>query len=227
MTDFVDVYLPSKIPGFPCLSEPRFSTTITQVSGGDEGNNQNWVHPLRKFTLPEAVRDFDVILDLLDQALVMAGPHMAFPFRDPLDFASIRLVTPNEPEDEWQNGPGILARISATDQALGIGDGTTRAYQLTKTYSRGGRTYVRDISLPVTDTLLIANAGTPTSAYSVTRPGGLVTFDVAPANGHALTWGGLFDVPVRFESDDAVATMVKTYQVGGAAQLVLDEVRLC
>jgi uncharacterized protein (TIGR02217 family) len=221
MTQFIDVYLPSAIPGYPCLSEPRFSTTITQVSGGDEGNNQNWVHALRRFTLPEAVREFSVILDLLDHGYIMAGPHRAFPFRDPLDFASVRLLVPNEPTVD------VLLRISATDQALGTGDGLTRTFQLAKTYSRGGQTYARTIGLPLTADLLIADNGTPTAAYTVTRPGGLVTFTDAPDDGHALTWGGLFDVPVRFESDDAIAAMVKTYQVGGAAQLVLDEVRLC
>ena len=56
MTRFRDVYAPSEMPGYPCISSPRTSTTITQSSSGAEHANQNWEHPLWHYTLPEAVR---------------------------------------------------------------------------------------------------------------------------------------------------------------------------
>lgn len=223
MAGFIDVYLPSTIPGYPCVRGPRTSTTITELASGDEGRNRNWAHPKRKFQLPaaDARKDFDRILDLEDHFLILDGPANSFPLRDPHDYASVRLAYPNEP------AASVLARLTAEDQPLGTGDGVTRAFPLGKAYTRGGQTYLRSIGLPVIANLLIADNGTPTSAYTVTRPGGVVTFTVAPTAGHTLTWGGLFDTPVRFESDDALMTVVKSYQVSGFAQVTFVETRLC
>lgn len=222
MAEFIDTYLPAAIPGYPCMTSPKTSTTTTVASSGDEGRNRNWQHPLRKFKLPQAeARKWEVIDQLSKLFLVLGGPFSNFAFRDPMDFASVDLVGPNE------NQAFVLRRVTATDQVFGTGDGFARVFQLTKTYAYGPAAYVRPIGLPVLDTLLVADAGTPTEAFSVTRPGGVVTFDVAPLAGHSLTWGGLFDVPVRFDSDDALDTIIQAFLVGGAAEINLDEQRLC
>jgi len=225
MTDqFVDVYLPPSVPGYPCLISPVFSTTITVASSGDEGRNQNWQHPLRKIKLPAAqARQWTVIQDLQKHALVLAGPFNSFAFRDPMDFATVDLIEPNEPD------ASVLSRVTQSDQAFGTGDGVTRAFQLTKTYTRGPATYVRAIGLPLLTDVKIGDNGSlvPGANYSVSRPGGLVTFTSAPALGHALTWGGLFDIPVRFEADDSLDAVLQAFQVGGAAEINLQETRLC
>jgi uncharacterized protein (TIGR02217 family) len=219
---FVDVYLPPSVPGYPCQIAPITSTTITVASSGDEGRNSNWKHPLRKVKLPAAsARQWDVISDLIDHFLALGGPKSSFAFRDPLDFASVKLKAPNEPQDF------VLQRVTGADQAFGTGDGVTRVFQLTKTYSRGPASYVRDIGLPVLSTLVLFDNGAPAGSYSVTRPGGVVTFASAPDAGHALTWGGLFDIPVRFDGDDSLAVIVAAFQVGGAADIPLQEARLC
>lgn len=222
MGAFVDVYLPSSIPGYPCTGSPRTSTTITVASSGDEGRNKNWEQPLRRFKLPAAeARQWQIIADLTDHFLITDGPFASFPWRDPFDFASIRLAYANE------TTASILARIGGGDQVFGVGDGLTRTFQLTKTYQRGGYSKVRPIQLPVLSSLIILDAGGAAGSHSVSRPGGLVTFDVAPVANHVLTWGGLFDVPVRFDSDDAIDTVVAAYQVAGAAEINLDEQRSC
>lgn len=219
---FVDVYLPPSVPGYPCLSSPVTSTTITAASDGDEGRNRNWQHPLRKFQLPAAVaREWQVISDLIDHFLVLGGPFITFAFRDPMDFATVKLIAANEPT------ASVLSRIRGTDQAFGMGDGFTRTFQLTKTYTRGPATYVRKIGLPLVASAIVFDNGAPAASYALSRPGGVVTFDDAPADGHALTWGGLFDVPVRFESDDSLDAVLQAYQVGGASQFNLQEQRLC
>lgn len=218
---FLDVYLPDAVPGYPCASAPRFKTTIQVNAGGTERRNQEWEHPLHRFVLPEAIaRNTDVINDLKKHWLVTAGPFYSFAWSDPLDKATIDHV-PNEPDAEID--------ITRTDQVLGTGDGFTDSFQLAKVYSRGGNTYERTIHLPVLSTLLISDNGSLVSSsdYTVSRPGGIVTFDTPPANGHALKWGGLFDVEVRFESDDQLETLVRTWQTGGFADLTLIEVRPC
>lgn len=219
---FVDVYLPPSVPGYPCLVSPVTSTTITVASSGDEGRNHNWQHPLRKIKLPAAqARQWNVISDLQDHFLVMGGPFSSFAFRDPFDFATVKLIAPNEPS------ASVLRRVTGNDQAFGTGDGLTRVFQLIKTYTRGPSTYARPIGLPLASSLLIYDNGAPAAANVVTRPGGVVTFTDAPAAGHALTWGGLFDIPVRFDADDSLDAVLAAYQVGGASEINLQEARLC
>jgi uncharacterized protein (TIGR02217 family) len=218
---FLDIYLPDAVPGYPCVSAPRFKTSIQVSSGGGEHRNQEWEHPLHRFVLPEAIaRDTDVINDLKKHWLVTAGPYYSFAWRDPLDKATIDHA-PNYPDDS--------IAVSRTDQSLGTGDGIADTFQLTKTYVRGSGTYERTIHLPVLSALMIADNGVLVDPgdYTVTRPGGTIQFDTPPLAGHVLTWGGLFDVEVRFESDDQLETLVRTWQTGGFADLTLVEVRPC
>ena len=63
--------------------------------------------------------------------------------------------------------------------------------------------------------------------YSVSRPGGEVTFDTPPPNGDPVTAGYLFDCEVRFESDDAFEGILRDFQIGGFADITLIEVRPC
>lgn len=220
---FVDIYLPPQVPGYPCIVSPVTSTTITEASSGDEGRNKNWRHPLRTIKLPAAqAREWPVIDALQTHFLVTGGPFNSWAFRDPFDFASCALLGPNEP------GATVLARVRGLDQAFGTGDGLTRTFQLTKTYARGAApAYVRPIGLPLLSSLVILDAGAAAGSHVVSRPGGVVTFDDAPLDGHALTWGGLFDIPVRFEADDSLDAVVAAFVVAGASELNLREARLC
>ena len=101
--------------------------------------------------------------------------------------------------------------------------------QLTKTYGVGAYSYVRKIHLPVVSTVVVALDGIPVSPsdYTVTRPGGEIVFDLPPPAGLDVTASFLFDVEVRFESDDAFEGIVRTWQVGGFADINLVEVRPC
>lgn len=219
---FIDVPLDDCVPGYPAFSSPRWSTRIAIVDSGAEQVNQRWEHPLHQFTLPEAVRTHDVFESIHDHWLVMRGPVHTFPFRDPLDFASVALAAPNtEPT------------VSGTDQTIGTGDGVTKVFQLTKTYTRGPETYVRNIFHPVVSTVLVTIDGadplamSPAMTWSVDRLTGIVSFDTAPELGAVIRAGYLYDVEVRFESDDAFDGIVRTFGLGGFADITLVEVRPC
>lgn len=222
MTRFVDVYMDDCVPGYPVLASPRWSTDIAMADSGAEQANQRWSHPLHRYTLPEAVRTMEVFNAIRDHWLVMRGPAHTWPFRDPLDFASVALAAPN-----------TVPTVTPYDQDLGIGDGFTRTFQMRKTYARGAQEYVRDIQLPVVATIRVGwdSAGSPPqeflSGFAVNRTTGEITFDVAPDNGDVLTWGGLFDVLVRFENDDSFDGIVKTFGIGGFADIPLVETRSC
>src|SRR5690606_36060935 len=114
----------------------------------------------------------------------------------------------------------------------------TSAFQLVKTYERGGASYQRPIYLPQEETVLVALDGldpaTPDPAlpggpytWTVSRPGGVVTFDKPVEEGVVVTAGFLFDVAVRFEADDSFDGIVQSYQVSGFSDLVFVEVRPC
>jgi uncharacterized protein (TIGR02217 family) len=217
MSRFKDVYLDSHVPGYPCISSPRWSTEIVEVDSGAEQVTQRWATPLHKFTLPEAVRDMSVFNAVRDHWLVMRGPAYTWPWRDPLDFASATLVEPNVPPT-----------LTALDQPLGIGDGVTTQFQIIKRYTRGSQTFDRPIVLPILSSILIASNGVPvTSGFSVSRPGGIVTFDTPPINDRVLTCGFFFDVEVRFEDDKTFDGIVQSFGLGGFADINLSEVRPC
>ncbi|XUU60638.1 DUF2460 domain-containing protein [Erythrobacter sp. HA6-11] len=216
---FADKPLPGAVPGYPCLSVPLTKTSITVNAGGRERRNREWEHPLHRFILPEAdAREWEVVQALLLHWRLMGGPEKSWPFRDPLDFASRDLVKPN-----------VIPAIAGTDQVLGTGDGVNKVFSLNKIYAASGLTYTRPILLPVLDSVLIAADGVQVNPadYSVSRPGGVVTFDTAPVDGAALTAGFLFDVEVRFESDDQLEGILRTAEVGGFADITLIEVRAC
>lgn len=227
MASFVDSYLPDRIAGYPFVSTPRWNTRITSVANGSEKRNQEWEHPLHRFTAPQGVRCWEDIAELHEMWMALGGAARTFPLRDPLDQASVRMEE-----------PGLAPTVNRTDQTLGVGDGLTRVFQLQKRYTYGAQTYDRLIALPVVDSILIGmNALPPTTAdptleggpyaVDISRTSGLVTFTPAPADGLALTWGGLFDVEVRFESDDVYDGIVAAFRTAGFADLSFFEVRPC
>lgn len=229
MSGFKDIRLPVGVKGYPTSGAPRFSTTITAVASGAEHRNQNWSRALNRFTLAEAVRDQATYEKALAHWLAMRGPLYTFPFADPLDFASRNLPAPNHAPETL--GP---------DQVLGTGDGLNRAFQLVKAYTVVGdleeETYERRITLPVVETVVVFINGMalddpllPGGPYSfeVSRPGGVVTLDPAPAVGQVVSAGFLFEVPVRFEADDTFEGVVRNYRVAGFADIVLLETRPC
>lgn len=223
MTDrFVDVYMDAEVPGYPCMSTPRWSTAIVAVDSGAEQVNQRWEHPLHRFTLPDAIREHSTYELLHDHWMVMRGPAYTWPFRDPLDFASVGLELAN-----------TVPTISMLDQVCGTGDGATMIFQLKKTYSRGSQTYTRIITHPIVSTAVVSVAGvnpatlSPPMTYTVSRTTGEITFSYAPAPGQIIRAGYLFDVEVRFESDDSFDGIVKTFSVSGFADLTLIEIRPC
>lgn len=219
---FVDQYLPRNVPGYPCFSSPRFSTDLTVVDSGAESANARWENPLHKFTLPEAVRDMETFNAVRNHWMVMRGPFQLWPWRDPLDFASVELQRPNEQPP-----------ITDNDEALGVGDGLTTQFQLYRTYRAGSHSVRRKIELPIVSSVVVGfippsdDPGYVLPAWTVTRPGGLVVFAAPVAADVTLSAGFLFDVCVRFESDDSFDGIVKSFGVAGFSDLTLIETRVC
>jgi uncharacterized protein (TIGR02217 family) len=137
------------------------------------------------------------------------GRLIGFRWRDALDFSSA--------------APG--APVSALDQAIGVGDGQRKLFQLTKTYGAASAPYQRPIRKPVAGTVIIAVAGAPlpAAAVSVDATTGQVTLAVAPTVGAAVTAGFEFDVPVRFDTDE-LDIELSAFQAGDIPRIPLIEI---
>ena len=216
---FLDAYLPEELPIEPVGAIPRFSTQLTRVDSDDEQANRRWAEARWDFRLRERRWTMDLVNAVRAHFLACGGPFRTFPFRDPTDFASVEL--------EY---PGVVPAVSRLDQQIGTGDGAATQFQLKKRYT-SVEDYDRTITLPVAGAVLIAVNGVDPGGlgigWTVSRPGGVVTFDVAITAGWPVHAGFLFDNEVRYESDDAVETIAEAAGLGALADLNFVGVRRC
>lgn len=172
-------------PKFGAASEPDYSVTIVPTAGGWEYRNLNDSAPLTRVTLtvgPGPGLDEEV-QELLEYWHAVGGPYMGFRYLDRADYKSCR----------------VRGTPTATDQPLVLVSGST--YQLTKRYQAGAQYRDRRIRKPIASSILIADGGALKTAgvdYELDPTTGLVTLDFTPSG--ALTWGGQFHIPVRFDS---------------------------
>ncbi|HXC40823.1 MAG TPA: DUF2460 domain-containing protein [Burkholderiales bacterium] len=89
---------------------------------------------------------------------------------------------------------------AVVDMQFGVGDGSTVAFQLTRTFGAGGFTFAEPVmnlnGAPIIKDNGVTKTGGGTD-YTLSATG-LVTFNSAPANGHSLTWTGAYYYRCRF-----------------------------
>jgi uncharacterized protein (TIGR02217 family) len=164
----------------------QWSTTVMQFASGDEERNRNWERSLRIYNVQMGPKHQDVIEDAYHFWEALAGEECGFRFKDHADYKSC----------------GKSDTPAAIDQVMVLIPGSPGGYQLTKTYRRGARATVRKILKPVEGTILIADNGvqkTENADWVLDYTTGLLTIFFSPAG--QVTWGGEFDVPVRFNGE--------------------------
>lgn len=168
---------------------PVRRTDIISLSNGRENRNRRWHDARRQYDAGSGIRSIDDLYAVLAFFEARAGQLYGFRFRDPVDCKSCA------PADT----------VSANDQRIGTGDGTTAAFQLTKTYQDAGGATKRTIAKPAEGSVSVSVAGVavPTGQFTVDHATGIVTFSAGavPAEGQAVWAGFEFDVPVRFDTD--------------------------
>jgi uncharacterized protein (TIGR02217 family) len=205
MVAFEDVEFPLAI-GNGASVAPGFSTEVVTSASGHEQRNANWSQARLRFDAGPGVRGEAELGELIAFFRARRGPATAFRFRDPYDHSSSAMA----------GTPG------AGDQPLGSGDGTRTGFALVKTYGEGGEQ--RRITRPVAGSVRVAVDGEEQLAGWALEAGGIVRFDAAPAVGAAVSAGFLFDVPVRFASDE-IEVNRETFLAGEAPSVPLVEVR--
>lgn len=198
---FHDVRFPDKILR-GAVGGPKWNTTVGTTDTGFEQRNQNWSASRRSWVVARRIVRESDLRDLLDFFQCRSGKAHGFLFRDPSDYYVGLSHTP---------GTGM---VHAGAHNFATGNASATVYQLTKRYSSGGVTVDRKITRPldpgradapdnaVAIKVYLAGVDQPTG-WSLNYATGVLTFTSPPGNGVAIGWGGMFDIPARFDTDEA------------------------
>ena len=210
MQSFVETRLPARL-AFGSTGGVERRTTITTLASGYERRATPWANGRRRYLVGQAIRSLIEASELLAFFEARRGRLVGFRLQDFADCGS--------------GAPGAAA--TPLDQPLGVGDGTSTAFQLAKTYGDGADAYVRAIRKPVVGSVRVAVAGAELAAgaFAVDATTGLATLAAPPAVGAAVTAGFAFDVPVRFDTDRLDVTL-EGFAAGRVVAAPLIEVRV-
>lgn len=159
-------------------------TTVIVAASGKSERDQRWRYPLHTYESPFTNRPQTEIEDLLYHFYTVAGRANTFPIKDPFDYKTGRLS-----DDPTGN-----------DQNLGTAQVGQTDFQLRKLYQFGSVTQERKITRPIESSMIVWVDGAPQS-YTM-QPLGVVRFDTPLLGGEVVTWGGEFQVPCAYASDD-------------------------
>jgi uncharacterized protein (TIGR02217 family) len=182
---FDDVRFPPQISR-GSTGGPERRTEIVVTGSGAEERNSRWADSRRRYNAGFGVKSLDDIHLVVAFFEERRGRLHGFRWKDHLDFTS--------------GLPG--AAVTATDQAIGTGDGTATRFQLVKRYGTGLRDYLRDITKPIAGSVRVAVNGQEVTGFTLDALTGVVTLAAAPVPGATVTAGFAFDVPVRFDTDE-------------------------
>jgi uncharacterized protein (TIGR02217 family) len=212
MAAFHEILFPLDI-ALKSTGGPQRRTDVVALGSGAEERNARWAHSRRRYDAGYGVKTYDALSQVIAFFEERRGRLYGFRWRDRLDNSSA--------------APDVA--VAATDQAIGIGDGTTAAFALAKTYGSVYSPYQRPIVKPVAGSVRVAVAGSEVAegtAFTVDSTSGIVTFHSGhiPASGAAVTAGFLFDVPVRFDTD-YLEVDLSAFAAGAIPKIPLVEIR--
>ncbi len=200
MPAFHEVRFPENI-AYGVSGGPEYATTIVVTASGYETRNINWSAARGKWDAASGLKNQTQLDALIAFFRARKGRAYGFRFKDWTDF-------------------------KATAQPLGVGNGSLKLFQLTKTYSSGGYDEKRIITKPVAGTVkLYLNGVLQGAGWTVNTTTGLVTFGVAPGNSVLVTADFEFDVPVRFDTDKLDAT-IEQYNINQWSGIPIVEIRI-
>lgn len=192
---------------------PERVTQVVTTATGREERNTRMADSRRRWDAGYGVKTLAALSEVVAFFEERRGRLHGFRWRDRLDHSSAP--------------PGGM--ISALDQRIGTGDGTTRGFTLSKTYGRLHAPYVRAISKPVQGSVRVAVDGAEQVEgvnYTLDPTTGTVLFagGFTPRAGSTVTAGFMFDVPVRFDTD-FLDVNLSAFAAGDIPRIPLLEIR--
>lgn len=208
---FHEVQFPPAI-SFGSSGGPGFSTSVVTTDSGAEERIARWNVPRHQFDISYGIRDKADIAAVITFYMARQGAASGFRYKDWDDFTS---------------AADHIGAHAFGDQPLGSGDGSTVNFQLVKKYTSGGVVRTRNITKPVSGTVLIGKNGSNlASGWSVNDTNGVVTLTTPPVEDDVLTAGFQFDVPVRFgeEADQLLNTRIDSFDTRSIPSIPVVEI---
>lgn len=208
---FHEVRFPANL-SFGSVGGPERRTDVVTLANGFEERNTPWAHSRRRYDAGLGMRSLDDVELLIAFFEARRGQMYGFRWKDWSDYKSAR------PSAEPDFG----------DQVIAVGDGSTRSFQLIKTYRSGSFSYARPIHKPVAGTVRIGveqDEMREAVDFDIDLASGIVTFRHPPAETMEITAGYEFDVPVRFDTE-RIQTSVASFQAGEVPSVPVVEVRV-
>ncbi len=193
---------------------PERRTEIVTLGSGREERNTRWANSRRRYNAGYGVKTLDQIHQIIRFFEERRGRLHGFRWRDPVDYKSCQpSSTP-----------------TAQDQVIGVGDGITDLFLLTKDYSDNINPYQRRIEKPVAGSVIVAVDSVLQSVgsdISIDETTGVILFASGkiPSAGALITAGFLFDVPARFDSDYLEINLTN-FDAGAIPDIPVVEIRL-
>ena len=209
--NFHEVRFPASL-SFGSVGGPERRTDVVTLANGFEERNTPWAHSRRRYDAGLGLRALEDIETLIAFFEARQGQLYGFRWKDWSDYKSAR----------------PSAEVDFRDQVIAEGDGSTVAFQLSKTYRSGEFTYQRPVAKPVAGTVRVGIGQDELREgvdYELDTATGLITLSHPPERGLRIRAGFEFDVPVRFDTA-SIQTSVASFQAGEAPAVPVVEVRV-
>lgn len=191
---------------FGATGGPEWKNEILTLVSGHEKRNARWAHSRRHYDAGTGIRSLVDLRQVLSFFEARRGSLYAFRFHDPFDNKS----------------SSHNAEISAFDQRQFVSDGQTDSFQLVKNYED----YIRPITKPLEQSVKLSVDGRQIEAFQVDYLSGIIRFppDAIPPEGSVISAGFAFDVAVRFNTDQLLAS-ITSFQAGEIPSIPIIEVK--
>jgi len=209
---FDEVRFPTNI-SYGSHGGPGFKTDIIATDSGAEERISRWSGARRQYDVSYGIKSYADMTTLIAFFIARNGAANGFRFQDLLDYTT---------------ASDHRSACSNLDSQIGIGDGSTTVFQLVTSYTSGSQTRIRNLSKPVTGTVVVAlDSVNQASGWTVDTTTGLVTFTTAPTIGQVITAGCQYDVPVRFgdQVDGMLDVSIDDFDSNSLSDIYLQEIR--
>ena len=196
MSSFHDVSFPLPL-AFGASGGPVRQTEIITLASGHEQRNATQANSRRRYDAGVGIKSLEDMQTLIAFFEARRGQLYGFRFRDPMDHHA--------------------------DGEIGIGDGITTEFQLSKTYADTAGSWQRTLTKPKPGSVTVKLDAIPISTFSVNNTKGKIAFNAAPASGVVVFANFEFDVPVRFDTEQ-LTTSIESFGAAGAVHVPLIEI---
>jgi uncharacterized protein (TIGR02217 family) len=199
---FVEQLLPENV-SYGAKGGPGFKTEIFTSASGFEQRSVLWAISRAEYDISFGIRDEDDMKEVITFFYNMRGRATGFRFKDWSDY-------------------------QLKDENIGTADGVQTVFPITKTYTLGAGSYVRDIFKIKTGAISNVRVNDVLVApvdYVVNHDQGTITFNATPATGAVVIDCEEFHVPVRFDTDQIPVTL-EAFEVQSTDGIKLVELKL-